>query len=126
MTRIFERFGSIRFQNEAEVSNRFVLPLLLNFGYEENEILPERLQPAIIIPRNRNKELDGKDAKIKPDFMVALDGDSEKLIFSFDSKGPNESLDSHLRQLLAYCISAGTNLIAVTNGIEFRVYMQMI
>ncbi|MEZ4620185.1 MAG: ATP-binding protein [Caldilineaceae bacterium] len=45
-----------------------------------------------------------------------------KLIFSFDSKGPNESLDNHLRQLLAYCISAGTNLVAVTNGIEFRVY----
>ncbi len=123
MGRIFDRFGNLRFHNEAEVSNKFVIPLFMEFlGYEEHEILPERLQPAVKIPRNRVKELDGDDAKIKPDFMIALDGDHKQLVFSFDSKGPNESLDNHLPQLLAYCISAGTNLVAVTNGTEFRVY----
>ena len=123
MGRIFERFGNLRFNNEAEVSDKFVVPLFTEFlGYEEHEILSERLQPAVKIPRNREKQLDGDEVKIKPDFMVALGGDEKQLVFSFDSKGPNESLDSHLDQLLAYCISAGTNLVAATNGTEFRVY----
>ena len=54
--------------------------------------------------------------------MVALEGKPGQIIFSLDSKGPDESLDDYLPQLLAYCISAGKNLVATTNGSEFRVY----
>ncbi len=123
MGRIFERFGNLRFDNEAEVSNRLVVPLFTDFlGYKENEILPEHLQPAVSIPLNRERELDGVAAKIKPDFMVALEGNKQQIVFSFDTKGPNESLDDHLQQLLAYCISVGKNLVAITNGTEFRIY----
>ncbi len=123
MGQIFERFGKVQFTNEAEVSDRFVLPLFTDFlRYDENEILPEHLHPSVTIPLNRDKELDGRDAKIKPDFMIALDGDIQRVVFSFDSKGPNESLNDYLSQLLAYCISVGQNLVATTNGIEFRVY----
>ncbi len=93
MGRIYNQFGDICFRNEADASNRFVLPLFTEFlGYEEVEILPEELQPAVKIPRNREKSIDGRDAKIKPDFMVALDSDAQQIVFSFDSKGPNESL----------------------------------
>ena len=123
MGRIFERFGTINFHNEAEVSNNFVIPLFKEFlGYKENEILPERLQPSVMIPLNRDRELSGVEVKIKPDFMLAIDGDINHIIFSFDSKGPNENLDNHLRQLLAYSISVGVNLVGTTNGKEFRVY----
>ncbi len=123
MGRIFEQFGNLAFQNEAEVSERLVIPLLTEFlGYSRNEILPEHLQPAVKIPRNRDIALEGDDAKIKPDYMVALDGDPRQVAFSLDSKGPNESLDDYLTQLIAYCISVGRNLVATTNGTEFRVY----
>lgn len=122
MGRIFERFNHIQFHNEAEVSQNLVVPLFNEFlGYDEREILPERQQPTVEIPRNRNKKVPGDDAKIRPDYMVALGGNHDRIVFSFDSKGPNESLDDHLDQLLAYCISVG-NLVATTNGSEFRVY----
>lgn len=122
MGRIFERFNHIQFHNEAEVSQNLVVPLFKEFlGYDEREILPEHQQPTVEIPRNRNKKVPGDDAKIRPDYMVALGGNHDRIVFSFDSKGPNESLDDHLDQLLAYCISVG-NLVATTNGSEFRVY----
>jgi len=122
MGRIFERFRNVRFYNEAEVSQNFVIPPLTEFlGYDESEILPEHLQPAVEIPRNRKKTLSGDDAKIKPDYMVAIDGDHDQIGFSFESKAPTESLDDYLNQLLAYSISVG-NLVAATNGCEFRVY----
>lgn len=123
MGRIFDRFHNKQFHNEAEVSQNFVIPLFTEFlGYTEDEILPERLQPAVKIPRNRDKSLDGDDAKIKPDYMIAVGGDRERIVFSFDSKGPDERLDDHLSQLLAYAISVGVNLVATSNGQEIRVY----
>ena len=123
MGHVFEQFGGLTFANEAEVSDKLVVPLFKDFlGYRENELLSERLQPSVVIYLNREIELDGINAKIKPDFMVALDGDPQQVVFSFDSKGPNENLDDHLHQLRAYCISVGKNLVAATNGTEFRVY----
>jgi len=123
MGHIFERFGNLSFYNEDEVSNNFVIPLFKEFlGYRETEILPQHLQPTIKIPRNRKMEVNGDDAKIKPDFMVALNGNKQQIVFSFESKGPRESLDDYLQQLIAYCISVRRNLVGTTNGSEFRVY----
>lgn len=123
MGHIFDRFGSYIFNNEAQVSNNFVIPLFKEFlGYRDIEILPEQLFPTVNIPRNRKKVINGEEVKIKPDFVVAVNGDNNQIIFSFDSKGPNEKLGNHINQLLAYSISLGTNLVGTTNGKEFRLY----
>lgn len=123
MGHLYERFQHVVYDNEADVSQKFVLPLCNEFlGFTDNEILPERLLPTVKIPRNREKELIADDAKIKPDYIIAIDGDLSNIVFALDSKAPNEDLNTHLSQLIAYCISLGTNLIATTNGAEFRVY----
>ena len=123
MGRVFERFGSLRFHNEAEVSQNFLLPLLAEFlGYQASEILPEHYFPSVKIPLNReySVESDAVDRKIRPDYVVVIDGKTK--VMSCESKGPNESLDDHLEQLLSYCLSLKTDLLLITNGGELRVY----
>jgi hypothetical protein len=123
MGRIFNHFGRLRFRNEAEVSQNFLIPLLTEFlEYRENEILPEYLVPAFEIPLNRERSVstDLLPAKAKPDYVVTINGQEKVLVC--DSKGPNESLDDYLHQLIAYCIALRTNLLLTTNGTEVRVY----
>jgi predicted type IV restriction endonuclease len=123
MGKISERFSQLVFHNEAEVSQKFVIPLLVEFlGYGVEEILPEFLLPSFDIPLNREKVINSEvvNAGIKPDYIIALNGDISKKIAILDSKGPNENLNLYLQQLIAYCIALKTNLIAITNGKEFQ------
>jgi len=123
MGRIFDRFGHLKFHNEAEVSQNFLIPLLTEFlGYHRDEILPEHLVPAFEIPQNLERSVSSGllPAKAKPDYVVTINGQDRVLIC--DSKGPKESLDDYLHQLLAYCIALRTNLLLTTNGTELRVY----
>ena len=125
MGRIFGRFGQLELHNEDDVKLKFVIPLLVEFlGYTQDEILPERYFPAISIPRNRDKALDSElvDPKIKPDYIITVDGDLHQMAFVLECKGPGERLDDHFGQLMAYCISLQMDLVAITNGTEFKVY----
>jgi hypothetical protein len=122
MGRLFDQFGSLRFSNEAEVSQNFVIPLFIEFlGYNGTEILPEHRVPAFDIPQNRNRAVSSEKLPLsaKPDFVIAIDSE-HKLVC--DSKAPNEDLNKYIEQLKAYCIGLGLNLLIVTNGTEFRVY----
>lgn len=59
---IRDRFGNRTYANEAEVSQRFVLPLLELLGYAlDSEVVPERRFPALTIPLNRTKRGSTKD-----------------------------------------------------------------
>lgn len=42
---IFEKFGSNKYDNEAEVNQNFIEPLLRMLGYSLTEIVPERNFP---------------------------------------------------------------------------------
>lgn len=122
MGQIFDRFRSLQFHNEAEVSQNFLFPLLSEFlGYRADEILPEHLFPAFI-PQNRGHSIssDILPRKAKPDHVVVINGRDRVLVC--DSKGPDENIDDHLDQLIAYCIALRTNLLLITNGTELRVY----
>jgi len=123
MGRIFDRFGHLKFHNEAEVSQNFLIPLLTEFlGYRGDEILPEHVIDAFCIPQSREGEVSTVllPPKAKPDYIVTIDKQERVLVC--DSKGPKESLDDYLHQLLAYCIALRTNLLLTTNGTELRVY----
>lgn len=125
MGRIFDRFGQLQFHNEADVSQNFLLPLLTEFlGYRADEILPERTLPPLDIPLNRKQTAisDRLPAKGRPDFIVTLNGRDYVLLC--DSKGPDENLEDHLPQLLAYCIAARTNLLLITNGTQVECTMR--
>ncbi len=122
MGRIYDKFGKLKYRNEAEVSQNFLVPLLTEFlGYSREEILPEHLVPAFDIPQNRDLSISTTmlSPKAKPDYIVTVDG---KFVFICDSKGPNENLDEYLDQLIAYCLGLRSNLLLITNGTELRVY----
>jgi HEAT repeat protein len=123
MGRIFDRFGHLKFHNEAEVSQNFLIPLLTEFlGYHREEILPEHVIEAFYISQSREKKVSTAllPPKARPDYIVTID--SQDWVVVCDSKGPDENLDDHLDQLKAYCIASGTNLLLITNGTELRIY----
>lgn len=124
MGRLFDNFGELRFNNEAEVSQNFIQPLLQDFlGYNQNEILPEAIYPAGKIYSGVNFNKKGSKGLIhRPDFVVCLNGDPDQPKFIIDSKGPNEKVDSHLGQLRSYALSVGINFLMMTNGSELQVY----
>lgn len=124
MGKIFDAFSKLSFNNEAEVSQNFIQPLLQDFlGYSANEILPERIYPAKDIYSGVNFNEKGTKGFIhRPDFVVCMNGNLDQPKFIIDSKGPLEKIDSHLGQLRSYAVSVGVNFLMMTNGTELKVY----
>ncbi|HET7540711.1 MAG TPA: hypothetical protein VFK05_12590, partial [Polyangiaceae bacterium] len=118
---IAETFAELVFENEASVSQNFLVPLLTNhLGYDRaTEVVPERQYPAFEIPQNRTKRLPSRELQARPDYVLLVRG---SVVAVLDSKGPDESLDAHFEQMLAYCIAIRTNLLLITNGRELRLY----
>ncbi len=118
MGAIEARFGGLKFENEAEVSQNFVVPLLTEFlSYNLNEILPEHQVPAFEIPLNRGKSV---APQIRPDYIITTG--ENRYAFVVDSKKPNEDVENHLDQLRAYCIGLRLNFLVISNGIELKVF----
>ena len=124
MGKLFDDFGSLNFNNEAEVSQNFILPLLHNhLGYKSHEILPEYYYKAKDVYSGvKFGEGGTKSLNHRPDYVVCLNGDQDDPKFIIDSKGPNEGIDEHLGQLRSYAISVGRNFLMMTNGTELKVY----
>ncbi|KLT63931.1 type I restriction enzyme HsdR N-terminal domain-containing protein [Pedobacter sp. BMA] len=124
MGQLFDQFKDCTFSNEAEVSQKFILPLLTGYlGYRLAEIIPERIFPAKDLYSGVNFSAGGsKGLNHRPDFVVCMDGDLQNARFIIDSKGPAESLDSHLGQLRSYANSVGRNFIMITNGKALQIF----
>ena len=123
MGKIFTFFGNLTVNNEASVSQNFVIPLLTRFlGYRRDEIIPEKYFPAFDFYSGVKKIGNSKSLKQKPDYVICLNGDFDQSKFVFDSKKPNENLDSHLDQLKSYALGARTNLLVISNGSALKIY----
>jgi len=124
MGKLYDLFKTITFANEAEVSQNFILPLLKRFlGYVNREIVPEKYYPTRNIFSGVNFAGGGsKGLTHRPDYVICIDGDYEKVRFIIDSKGPNENIQNHLGQLRSYATSVGQNFLMITNGHELMVY----
>ncbi|WP_440951196.1 NACHT domain-containing protein [Methanosphaerula subterraneus] len=123
MGKIFDTFGSMTHQNEADVNQNFVIPLLNTFlGFSLEEIKPERFFPAFDIPIGRRK-INSKEfpQRQKPDFIVCI-GDEGKPKFVVESKAVTEKLDDHIPQAVSYASGVKVNFIVLTNGKEFQIY----
>ena len=94
---IAETFGELTFENEAAVSQNFLVPLLANhLGYDATtDIVPERQYPAFDIPQNRTKRLPSHALQARPDYVLLVQGRAVAVV---DSKGPDEDLDAHFEQ----------------------------
>ena len=124
MGKIFEQFHSLENENEADVSQNFVIPLLTKYlGFSLEDIKPERYFPAKDIFYGRKKLCSTKDLpeSQRPDYVVCIK-DILNPRFIVDSKAPNESLEKHLPQLKSYSIGVGVNILVITNGVGFRIY----
>ncbi|WP_316826026.1 NACHT domain-containing protein [Pedobacter miscanthi] len=124
MGRLYDRFNAIKYENEAEVSQNFIIPLLTEFlGWGLMEVLPEKHYPArdlfsgVKFAQGQSKRLTHR-----PDFVVCLEGKPEQVRFIIDSKGPGEEIDTHVGQLKSYSNSVGRNFIMITNGKEIKVF----
>lgn len=124
MGRLFDEFGALTFQNEAAVSQNFILPLLQRYlGYRSEEIIPEVHYPAKDIFSGVHFAGGGSKGLVhRPDYVVCLNGNPDEARFVIDSKGPGEKIDDHLGQLHSYALSVGKNLLMMTNGKEVKVY----
>lgn len=124
MGKFFEQFKELTFANEAEVSQNFILPLLIEFlGYSNIEIIPEKMFPAQDIYSGVNFSKEGsKGLTHRPDFIICIDGDYSKSRLIIDSKGPGQKLLDHIGQLKSYATSVGNNFLMITNGKELLVY----
>lgn len=124
MGKLYEQFKNCSFNNEAEVSQKFIIPLLQSYlGYTIEEIIPEKYFPAHTLYSGVNFAANGsKGLKHRPDFVICIDGDHGKVRFIIDSKSPNEQLAEHLGQLRSYANSVGRNFLMITNGSEIMVY----
>jgi len=121
---VFERFGSNKYNNEAEVNQNFIVPLLIELlGYSRNEIIPECYFPVFDAQVNRDKsrKSDKFPEKQKPDFVICIES-LENPKFVVESKAPSEDLAKHEPQSRAYVIGVKVNIIVLTNGVEFRIY----
>src|SRR5260221_10245746 len=124
MGKITDRFGTLSFRNEAEVSQNLLIPILTDhLGYALDDIIPEHQVPAFNVPQNRNKSISSKSIPIsaRPDFIVTH-GDLESKVFICDAKDPHEQLERHEEQLKAYCIGLGVNLLVIANGHQLRIF----
>lgn len=124
MGTIFEKFGSNKYNKEAEVNQNFIVPLLTDFlDYSLAEIIPEENYQIFPTTLNRDNKVrtDKLPRNQRPDFVVCLENPKNPK-FVVESKAPNENLDKHKPQSLAYVIGTGVNLIVLTNGIELRIY----
>ena len=124
MGRIYDKFNTLTYANEAEVSLKFTVPLLNFFlGFSRNEIIPEHEFPARRLFFGRKSFSSESFPKSqRPDFVICLDGDFEKACFVVDSKGPTENLDEHLDQLKSYSLGARVNFLVITNGKDLKIY----
>ena len=124
MGKIFGQFHSLKNENEADVSQNFVVPLLTKYlGFTLEDIKPERNFPARDLFYGIRKSGSTKDLpkSQRPDFVVCIN-DISNPKFVVDSKAPNEDLEKHLSQLKSYAIGVGVNTLVITNGIGFRIY----
>lgn len=123
MGRIYDCFSNLVYENEADVSLKFTIPLLTSFlGFLKTDIIPEHDYPARDLFYGRRK-LSTKDLpeSQRPDFVVCL-GSLDKACYVVDSKAPTENLDNHLDQLKSYSLGAKVNFLVITNGTALRIY----
>jgi HEAT repeat protein len=121
--RIYDSFNKVTFASEAEVSLRFTVPLIELLGFSKNEIVPEHNYPSKEIFYGI-KNFSSKDfpKSQRPDYVVCLNGDLDKVCFVVDSKDSKEELNEHLEQLKSYSSGAKTNFLVITNGKNLKVY----
>src|SRR5689334_8942756 len=124
MGAIADRFGSTKCENEAEVTERIVLPVLTEFlGYDlYREVRPQKTIPALRIQLNREKSIESTalDARCRPDHLLELP--NLGYVVACDEKGPDESLDDHFEQLVAYANAIENPcLLLICNGAEWRI-----
>jgi|GEM_PF-6014052 len=123
MGKIYDEFKAMNNQNEAEVNQNFIIPLLTKYlGYRLEEIKPENDYPAReIFFGHKSFSSKGMPKSQRPDYVVCIDTiDSPR--FVVESKAPTEDLSEHFDQMRSYAIGVKVNLLLITNGKELRVF----
>lgn len=106
--------------NEASVEAFFVLRLLTDLDYRDDEIVPKRSIEELRIPRGRQRE------RYKPDFLIKTNRHPRWLI---EAKSTDEQVDAYAYQCASYALLINRKFqerplrfYMLTNGLLTRVY----
>jgi type I restriction enzyme M protein len=106
--------------NEASVEAFFIVRLLQDFGYHDNEILTKASINDLPIPRGSSTE------QYRPDYVIACRGKPRWLI---DAKSPTERVEEYTYQGAGYALEINRKTddkplryFMLTNGLLTRVY----
>lgn len=106
--------------NEASVEQFFVVRLLQELGYEDDEIKPKTSISALPVGKGRKKE------PYRPDFLIY---GKKKPRWIIDAKSPDENPDNFVDQGAGYCLAVNqkytnnpVHYFMLTNGLLSRVY----
>ncbi len=107
--------------NEASVESFFVLRLLAELGYEDDEIKPKRAIQELQVPIGRKKE------PYKPDFLLVC---KKKPRWLIEAKAPNERIENYTHQSASYSLLINRKFkdrplrfYMLTNGLLTRVFV---
>ncbi len=107
--------------NEASVESFFVLRLLAELGYKDNEINTKHSIQSLNIPRGREKEL------YKPDYILVCNKKPRWLI---DAKSTTERIENYTHQCSGYALLINRKFedrplhyYMLTNGLLTRIYV---
>jgi type I restriction enzyme M protein len=91
------KFGSLRdIHNESDVEQFFVIRLLRDLGYKDDQIRTKESLDELKIGRGRKKEL------YKPDYVLFVDGKPRIVI---DAKNPSDNIEDFLYQVSGYALA---------------------
>lgn len=107
--------------NEASVEQFFIIRLLGDLGYKDEEIKPKESISELTISLGRKKEL------YKPDYVLMI---SEKPRWLIDAKSPTEEVDKWIGQCSGYALTLNRKYTeenplkyyVITNGIIFKLF----
>lgn len=109
------------FSNEASVEAFFVIRLLQELGYKDNQIQNKKSISELAVPLGRER------VNYKPDYVLSFRKKPKVVI---DAKHPDESLDKWIKQCSGYCLLLNQQFLednpvdyfVLTNGINTQIY----
>lgn len=112
---VLETIGETTFTNEADVERRLVEPLLLAFGYEDNDIRPKH---AVIFQEGRSGRPHEADFAI----FAGPEASKNASLLIIEVKRPGETLDDGKEQGESYAANLHAPFLIVTNGLDLELW----
>ncbi len=98
--------------NEEAAKLKIIMPILRDLGWDE---MGDDVMPEYSVGQKSSKNAGRVD--------IALAPGGKQPIAMIEAKGPRESLDDHLEQLMFYAFNQAAQIVVLTNGVHWWLYL---